>query len=58
MLESKLNFTFYYNEPITRSFSRELLDVEMSDYYRLQVLYEKGGLYLDFDSYIDEKCLE
>jgi mannosyltransferase OCH1-like enzyme len=34
-----------------------LLDIEKSDYYRLQHLYEYGGIYSDFDNVINYKCL-
>jgi mannosyltransferase OCH1-like enzyme len=29
------------------------MDIEKSDYYRLQYLYEHGGIYSDFDNTID-----
>ncbi len=33
------------------------MDIEKSDYYRLQYLYEHGGIYSDFDNIIDYPCL-
>jgi mannosyltransferase OCH1-like enzyme len=33
------------------------MDVEKSDYYRLQHLYKYGGIYSDFDNIIDHPCL-
>lgn len=33
------------------------MDVEKSDYYRLQYLYEHGGIYSDFDNVINYPCL-
>lgn len=33
------------------------MDVEKSDYYRLQYLYEYGGIYSDLDNIIDYPCL-
>ena len=33
------------------------MDIEKSDYYRLQYLYEYGGIYSDFDNIIDYPCL-
>lgn len=42
---------------LDRKFTRELLNIEKSDYYRLQHLYEYGGIYSDFDNIIDYPCL-
>ena len=33
------------------------MDIEKSDYYRLQHLYDYGGIYSDFDNVIDYECL-
>ena len=33
------------------------MDIEKSDYYRLQYLYEYGGIYSDLDNIIDYACL-
>lgn len=33
------------------------MDIEKSDYYRLQYLYEYGGIYSDLDNVIDYPCL-
>lgn len=33
------------------------MDIEKSDYYRLQYLYDHGGIYSDFDNIIDYDCL-
>lgn len=42
---------------IDRKFSREIMDIEKSDYYRLQYLYENGGIYSDLDNVINYDCL-
>ena len=56
---AELNYPvqFLKNPPITGKFSRELLDIEKSDYYRLQFLYDNGGIYSDFDNIIKYDCL-
>ncbi len=33
------------------------MDIEKSDYYRLQHLYNYGGIYSDLDNVIDYECL-
>ncbi len=33
------------------------MEIEKSDYYRLQYLYDYGGIYSDFDNIINYPCL-
>ncbi len=33
------------------------MDIERLDYYKLQYIYDYGGIYSDFDNIIDYPCL-